>query len=114
MYLGKDIMEDSQWKQKVRKEINICSILRISWGLEILTHTSLVDALEGRNKTLDTSCVIRKKEKRKERKTRIPWTPTRANWFRFLSGKHSKQEKKLCPTPHPQMIWHLLNHGDWT
>ena len=80
----KTIMKASQWKQRERKEINICSILRDSWGIEIVTHTFLVNILEGRKKTLDSSCLIKI--------SRIPWMPTR----------HSKKVKKLCSTPYSQ------------
>lgn len=37
VYLGKNIMKASPWKQREEREINICSSLRIFWGLEVLT-----------------------------------------------------------------------------
>lgn len=58
LYLGKNVAQASPWKQNKGREINICSNLRISWGIEVLTHTFLVGALEGRKNSLDSSCIM--------------------------------------------------------
>lgn len=35
MHIRKNIKKDSRWKQRERKEISICSILRTFWRIEI-------------------------------------------------------------------------------
>lgn len=40
VYLGKNVGKASPWKQRVGRGVNICSSLRISWGIEVLTILS--------------------------------------------------------------------------